>query len=51
VRLYHSPSFAIDSMSGALNAGPKAALVPLATRLRQIALVTKDLERTQQLLV
>jgi hypothetical protein len=38
-------------MSGALNVGPKAALAPVDTRLRQIALVTKDLERTQQLLV
>jgi hypothetical protein len=38
-------------MSGAVSIGPKAALGPAATRLRQIALVTKDLERTKQLLV
>jgi hypothetical protein len=39
------------SMSGAVSIGPKAALGPAATRLRQIALVTKDLERAKQLLV
>jgi hypothetical protein len=38
-------------MSGALNTGPETTLAPVPTRLRQIALVTKDLERTQRLLV
>ncbi|KAH7381344.1 hypothetical protein DE146DRAFT_624502 [Phaeosphaeria sp. MPI-PUGE-AT-0046c] len=37
-------------MSGATNAGPKRASAPTATRLRQIALVTKDVERSQRLL-
>jgi hypothetical protein len=38
-------------MSGAVSVGPKAALGPAATRLRQVALVTKDMERAKQLLV
>ncbi|KAH7069552.1 hypothetical protein BKA63DRAFT_421404 [Paraphoma chrysanthemicola] len=37
-------------MSGAVNIGPKGTLGPAPTRLRQIALVTKDLEKTKQLI-
>ncbi|KAH7397203.1 hypothetical protein BKA66DRAFT_508985 [Pyrenochaeta sp. MPI-SDFR-AT-0127] len=37
-------------MSGAKNTGPKSNAAPAPTRLRQIALVTKDLERSKQLL-
>ncbi|KAH4070375.1 hypothetical protein HBH50_098090 [Parastagonospora nodorum] len=37
-------------MSGTVNIGPKLALGPAPTRLRQIALVTKDLERAQRLI-
>jgi hypothetical protein len=38
-------------MPGAAIVGPNTALGPAATRLRQIALVTKDLDRAKQLLV
>jgi hypothetical protein len=38
-------------MSKAVSIGPKAAFAPAATRLRQIALVAKDLEQAKQLLV
>lgn len=39
------------SMSGAVEIGPKVALAPARARLRQIALVTKDLEHAQRLIV
>jgi hypothetical protein len=38
-------------MSGALNVDPKASLAAAPTRLRQIALVTKDLAKAKKLLV